>query len=176
MRFLLPVLAFAFALLSPLPVLAQTSQAGPSDAQYDGDNPGGGTARSAVLAALLASGALQNTAEEDQATQGDSASAAESSASPSERDAASSIEARGESSVTAEARGESSVTAGAQGESSVTAGAQGESSITTEAQAESVNTSDLEKLPQTGGPSPLWLFGAPLICICGVLSRRIVLP
>ena len=154
MRSLLSVLAFAFVLLVPVPVLAQTSQAGPSDSQYAGpsdsqygsDDPGGGTSRGAVLAALLASGALQGTAEEDQVTQGNPASAAESSASPSGRNAASSIEA------------------------------QGESSITTEAQSESADTPDLEKLPQTGGPSLLWLFGAPLVCICGVLARRIVLP
>jgi len=40
---------------------------------------------------------------------------------------------------------------------------------------EIANTSGLEKLPQTGGPSPLWLFGAPLICIGGIIARRILL-
>jgi hypothetical protein len=156
MRSLLSVLALAYVFLVPIPALAQTSQGGPSDAQYGGNDPGGGTARGAIYAALLASGALQSTPEEDQATQGNPAAAAESSAGPSERDAASSAEALGESSVTAEAQGESSVTA--------------------EAQGDSADAPNLEKLPQTGGPSPLWLFGAPLICICGLLARRIVLP
>ena len=146
MRSLLSVLALAYVFLVPIPALAQTSQGGPSDAQYGGNDPGGGTARGAIYAALLASGALQSTAEEDQATQGNPAAAAESSAGPSERDAASSAEA------------------------------QGESFVTTEAQGDSADTPSLEKLPQTGGFSPLWLFGAPLICICGVLARRIVLP
>ena len=33
----------------------------------------------------------------------------------------------------------------------------------------------VEKLPDTGGPSPLWL-GAPLLCAGGLLAGRIFLP
>jgi hypothetical protein len=168
MRSLLLVLAFTcVSLLGPAPALAQTSQGSPSGDQYDpglppdsgGNVVGDGTADGAVQAALMASGALQATPEEAQATGGSSVSADESSAVPSERDAAFAEEGGAASST------ESASAAAVQDESASTAGAQGESA----------NTSGLEKLPQTGGPSPLWLFGAPLICIGGILARRIVL-
>ncbi|MBA2535439.1 MAG: hypothetical protein H0V21_10555 [Rubrobacter sp.] len=40
---------------------------------------------------------------------------------------------------------------------------------------ESAETSNLEELPETGGPSPLW-FGVPLLCAGGLLARRIFSP
>ena len=52
---------------------------------------------------------------------------------------------------------------------------EGDAVSSTEAEGESANTSGLEKLPQTGGASPLWLFGSPLICIGGIIARRILL-
>ena len=169
MRFFLLVLVFSYMLLAPVPVLAQVSQGGLSAAQYGSNDPGDGPAHSAALAALLASGALRGTVEEEQPTQGNPASAAESSASPSEQEAAFSVNAQGESAVTPDkAQGESAVAPGkTQGESAVTPG---------KTQDESAVTADLEKLPETGGPSSLWLFGAPAICIGGILARRIVLP
>jgi hypothetical protein len=158
MRFLLLVLAFSYMLLVPVPVLAQVSQGGLSAAQYGSNDPGDGPAHSAALAALLASGALRGTAEEEQATQGNPASAAESSASPSEQEAAFSVNAQDESAVSPD-------------------NTQGESAVSPDkTQGESAVSPDLEKLPETGGPSSLWLFGAPAICIGGILARRIVLP
>jgi hypothetical protein len=154
---LLLVLAFTCVLLVPVPAWAQTSQAGASDDQYDDNVMGDGTADGAVQAALLASGALQTPSEVARATGEGSDPAAESSNVPSERDAAFAEE--GDAVSSAEAQGENASMAAVQGESS----------------NESANTSGLEKLPQTGGPSPLWLFGAPLICIGGILARRIVL-
>jgi hypothetical protein len=121
----------------------------------------------------LASGALQATQEEAQAAGGSSVSAPEPSNAPSERDAAFAEE--GDAVSSTEAQGEIASTAEAQGESVSTAEAQGESASTAEAQGESANTSGIEKLPQTGGPSPLWLFGSPLICIGGIIARRILL-
>jgi hypothetical protein len=116
------------------------------------------------MAATMALGALQATSEEAQATGESSVSAAEPSMTiPSERDAA--FAGEGDAVSSTEAQSESASTAVAQGESASTAVVQGESA----------NTSGLEKLPQTGGPSPLWLFGAPLICIGGIIARRFLL-
>ena len=154
MRSSLLVLAFTCVLLAPAPALAQTSQGGSSGAQYDPDNAmGDEAAHGAMYAALLASGALQATPEEAQAAGGSSVSAAEPSNAPSERDAAFAEE--GDAVSSSEAHTESSSTA--------------------EAQGESANAASLEKLPDTGGPSPLWLFGSPLICIGGIIARRILL-
>jgi hypothetical protein len=152
MRSLLLILAFTCVLLVPVPALAQTSQGGASGDQY-GDDVGVNTGHGAMSAALLASGALQATSEEAQATGGNSVSGAEPSNVPSERDAAFAEEGDAVSSTEA----------------------QGEIASTAEAQGESANTSGIEKLPQTGGPSPLWLFGSPLICIGGIIARRILL-
>jgi hypothetical protein len=162
MRSLLLILAFTCVLLVPVPALAQTSQGGASGDQY-GDDVGVNTGHGAMSAALLASGALRATSEEAQATGGNSVSGAEPSNVPSERDAAFAEEGDAVSSTEA------------QGEIASTAEAQGESASTAEAQGESANTSGIEKLPQTGGPSPLWLFGSPLICIGGIIARRILL-
>jgi hypothetical protein len=162
MRSLLLILAFTCVLLVPVPALAQTSQGGASGDQY-GDDVGVNTGHGAMSAALLASGALRATSEEAQATGGNSVSGAEPSNVPSERDAAFAEEGDAVSSTEA------------QGEIASTAEAQGESVSTAEAQGESANTSGIEKLPQTGGPSPLWLFGSPLICIGGIIARRILL-
>jgi len=159
MRSLLLILAFTCVLLVPVPAWAQSSQGGASGDQYDDNTLGDGTANDAVHAALLASGALRTPSEVARATGEGSARVAESSNIPSERDAAFAAEV---------------ASAEAQGESASTAEVQGESANTAEVQGESANTSGLEKLPQTGGPSPLWLFGAPLICIGGILARRIV--
>ena len=104
--------------------------------------------------ALLASGAIQATSEEAQATGRSSVSAAEPSKAPSELDAAFAEEGRRRAS---------------------TEDADRESASTADAQGESANTSGPEKLPETGGPSPLWLFGSPLICIGGIIARRILL-
>jgi hypothetical protein len=152
MRSLLLILAFTCVLLVPVPALAQTSQGGASGDQY-GDDVGVNTGHGAMSAALLASGALRATSEEAQATGGNSVSGAEPSNVPSERDAAFAEEGDAVSSTEA----------------------QGEIASTAEAQGESANTSGIEKLPQTGGPSPLWLFGSPLICIGGIIARRILL-
>jgi hypothetical protein len=148
MRSLPLVLAFTFVLFVPVPALAQTSQGGSSGLQY-GDDAGISAAHGAMDAALLASGALRATSEKAQATGESSVSAAESSNVPSEQDAAFAEEGDAVSST--------------------------ESASAAEAQGESANTSGLEKLPDTGGPSPLWLFGTPLICIGGVIARRILL-
>ena len=148
MRSLLLILGFTCVLLVPGPALAQTSQ----EDQY-GDNLGANTGHNAMDAATMAWGALQATAEEAQASGESSVSAAESSALPSEQDAAFAEEGDAVSSTEA----------------------QGESASTAEVGDEIANTSGLEKLPQTGGPSPLWLFGAPLICIGGIIARRILL-
>jgi hypothetical protein len=172
MRSLLLILAFTCVLLVPVPALAQTSQGGASGDQY-GDDVGVNTGHGAMSAALLASGALRATSEEAQATGGNSVSGAEPSNVPSERDVAFAEE--GDAVSSTEAQGEIASTAEAQGESVSTAEAQGESASTAEAQGESANTSGIEKLPQTGGPSPLWLFGSPLICIGGIIARRILL-
>jgi type IV secretory pathway TrbL component len=153
MRSLLMVLAFTCVLLVPVPALAQTSQGDSSGAQYDDNVLGNEAGNGAMNAALLASGALQATPEEAQAAGGSSVSAAESSNAPSERDAAFAEEGDAVSSTEA----------------------QTESASTADAQGESANTSGLEKLPQTGGPSPLWLFGSPLICIGAIIARRILL-
>jgi hypothetical protein len=165
MRSLLLVLAFTYILLVPIPAWAQTSQGGASGDQYgtaSGDQyapygpfpVGPGAAQAAVHAALMASGALQTPSGAAQANGEGSASAAEpSKIVPSERDAA----------------------FAEQGDAVASAEAQGENASAAEAQDESANTSDLEKLPQTGGPSPLWLLGAPLICIGGIIARRILL-
>jgi hypothetical protein len=163
MRSLQLVLAFACMLLVPGSALAQTSQGGASRDQY-GDDVHANSGRNAVQAALMASGALRTPSDGGQATGESSVSAAEPSMTiPSERDAAFAGEGDAVSSTEA------------QGESASTAEAQGESASTAEAQGESANTSGLERLPQTGGPSPLWLFGAPLICIGGIIARRILL-
>jgi hypothetical protein len=165
MRSLLLILAFTCVLLVPVPALAQTSQGGASGAQYDpSDAPGDEAAHGAVHAALLASGALQATPEEAQAAGGSSVSTAEPSNAPSEQDAAFAEEGDAVSSTEAE-----------EGNAVSSTEAQTESASTADAQGESANTSGLEKLPQTGGPSPLWLFGFPLICIGGIIARRILL-
>ncbi len=153
MRSLLLVLAFTCVLLVPVPALAQTSQGGSSGAQYDDSFLGNEATHGAMYAALLASGALQATSEEAQAAGGSSVSAAEPSNAPSERDAAFAEEGDAESSTEAHT----------------------ESSSTVEAQGESANATSLEKLPHTGGPSPLWLFGSPLICTGVIIARRILL-
>ena len=176
MRSLLLVLAFTCVLLVPVPALAQTSQGGASGAQYDpSDAPGDGAAHGAVHAALLASGALQATPEEAQAAGGSSVSAAEPSNAPSERDAAFAEEGDAVSSTEAEEGNAVSSTEAEEVNAVSSTEAQTESASTADAQGESANTSGLEKLPQTGGPSHLWLFGSPLICIGGIIARRILL-
>jgi hypothetical protein len=160
-------------LLVPVPALAQTSQGGASGDQY-GDDVGVNTGHGAMSAALLASGALQATSEEAQAAGGSSVSAPEPSNAPSERDAAFAEEGDAASSTESE-EGNAVSSTEAQTESASTAEAQGESASMAEAQGESANASGLEKLPQTGGPSPLWLFGVPLLCIGGIIARRILL-
>ena len=49
----------------------------------------------------------------------------------------------------------------------------GDAAAAAEAQDESASTPDIEELPETGGPSPLW-FGVPLVCAGTLLARRIL--
>jgi hypothetical protein len=163
MRPSLLVLALACVLLVPVPALAQTSSVGPSGAQYDDQDPTGPgpafpvgplTGHNAMHAATMASGAIRATSEEAKAAGGRSVSAAKSSNAPIERDAAFAEE----------------------GVAGSSAEAQGESAIASEAQGESAIASGLEKLPNTGGPPlPLGLFGAVMICVCGIIARRVLL-
>jgi hypothetical protein len=163
MRPSLLVLALACVLLVPVPALAQTSSVGPSGAQYDDQDPTGPgpafpvgplTGHNAMHAATMASGAIRATSEEAKAAGGRSVSATKSSNAPIERDAAFAEE----------------------GVAGSSAEAQGESAIASEAQGESAIASGLEKLPNTGGPSlPLGLFGAVMICVCGIIARRVLL-
>jgi hypothetical protein len=163
MRPSLLVLALACVLLVPVPALAQTSSVGPSGAQYDDQDPTGPgpafpvgplTGHNAMHAATMASGAIRATSEEAKAAGGRSVSATKSSNAPIERDAAFAEE----------------------GVAGSSAEAQGESAIASEAQGESAIASGLEKLPNTGGPPlPLGLFGAVMICVCGIIARRVLL-
>jgi hypothetical protein len=170
------VLAFACILLAPIPALAQTSQ----DDQYGGGSTTGDgfpagplSGNNAMHAATMASGAIRATSEESQVARGGSVSAIESSTAPSERDVA--FAGEGVAGSSTEAQDGSASTSEAQSETASTSEAQSESASTAEAQDGSADIPGLEKLPQTGGPSPLWLFGAPLICIGGILARRILL-
>jgi hypothetical protein len=173
MRPSLLVLALACVLLVPVPALAQTSSVGPSGAQYDDQDPTGPgpafpvgplTGHNAMHAATMASGAIRATSEEAKAAGGRSVSATKSSNAPIERDAAFAEE------------GVAGSSAEAQGESAIASEAQGESAIASEAQGESAIASGLEKLPNTGGPPlPLGLFGAVMICVCGIIARRVLL-
>jgi hypothetical protein len=151
MRLSLLVSALACVLLVPVPALSQPSQGGPSGAQYDQyGGPVPGVGGNAVHDAIVASDAIRASDEEAQAAGGDADTAAEP-------DAASAEAAVTESSAEAQDENASAGIA-------VTEDA-------TAAQDETV--SDLEKLPDTGGPSPLW-FGAPLLCAGGILARRIL--
>jgi hypothetical protein len=164
MRPLLLVFSFAWIVLVPAPALAQTSPdgtfaAGAQYNQYDGQESGVGGR--AAHDAIVASGAIRATSEE--AAGGNSVSAAELSNSTNERDAAFAEE--GDARASTEAQNASANIAEVQNVSASNVGAQGESA----------NTPGFEKLPHTGGPSPLWLFGAPLVCVGGVLARRVLL-
>ena len=145
MRSLLLVLPFALMLIVPASALSQASPGGEFAAnaqydQYDDGGSGGGDSTvgdQAAHDALIASGAIQATSEEAQATDTGSVSAAEPPSALDELNAASAEVGN------------------------------------TETQSESANTSDPEKLPDTGGPSPLWL-GVPLACIGGFFARRLL--
>jgi len=149
MRALLVGLAFALMVLCPGPALSQTD---PSGAQYDqyGDT-GSGVGGNVVHDAIKAWGAIRATSEDAQVSGGDSASAAELPGESGEQDAA---------------------PAGEEG-TELASGPQVETTNTAEAQDVSANTTDLTKLPQTGGPSPLW-FGIPLVCVGVLLARKIL--
>ena len=160
MRSLLSVLAFAYVLLAPAPALSQTPQDEPSaaGAQYDQYSPintpvGPETADRAVRAATAALDAIQSSAEEAQAEEGSSVSAAELPRATDLAFAGGAAFAGGEAFA---------------GEEAVTEDPNG----TAEAQDES--PPDLQKLPDTGGPSPLWL-AAPLLCAGGLLARKILI-
>ena len=167
MRSLLPVLTFAWVLIVPIPALAQTSHDGPFAAsaqyQYGGSGPGGGdsaaprAAHDAMHVALLASGAIRATSEEDQSTGDNDASAEEPTSAPGGPDAGSA--GQGDTGAASEA--------GRPGA--------GQGDIGAASEATGANTSDIEKLPHTGGPSPLW-FGLLLVCAGGLLARRAFLP
>ena len=154
MRSLLSVLAFAWVLLAPAPALSQTPQADPSaaGAQYDQYNPistpvGPETAERAVRAATAALDAIRSSAEEAQADEGNPVSAAEP---PRATDLA--------------------LAGGA-----ITEDPNEDSKGTAEAQDESPPEEDRQELPDTGGPSPLWLAAAPLLFAGGLLARRILI-
>ena len=169
---LLLVLPFAWVLLVPASASSQTTNGDPSGAgdQYD---QGSTLGDRAVHDAIKASGAIQATSEEAQATETNTVSAAELPRSSSELDAAF-AEASGNYEISAEAQSESASISEAQGEGASTAESQGESASATDMQGESANTSDPKKLPDTGGPSLLWL-GVPLACIGGLFARRLFL-
>ena len=161
--FLLMMYAFAWVLFVPVPALSQTSPGASSaapDDQYGGQDPDVGD--QAAHDAILASGAIQATSEEAQAAERNSVSAAELTGAPSERDAM--FAEQGNTEI---AGAQSASTAGTQGDEKNATETPGES-------AESASTSDLKKLPHTGGPSLLW-FGIPLVCAGGFLARRILL-
>jgi len=166
MRWSLLVSALAWVLLFPVPALSQPSQDGPSSAsaQYDQYYPPGvalgagrAAAHHAAHAAIVASGAIRSSSEEAQAAEGNAVSAAERPHATGGPDVASVGEAVSEKPAgTTEAQDESSQDPGG----------------TAEAQDES--STDPEKLPDTGGPSLLWL-GVPLLCAGGFLARSILL-
>jgi hypothetical protein len=144
MRWSLLVLALAWVLLVPVPALSQSSQDGPSGAQYDQyGGPVPGVGGQAVHDAIVASGAIRASAEEAQAAGEGAVSAAELPHATGGPDLASAGEAVSEDPAGMD-------------------------------EAQDETSTDLEKLPDTGGPSPLWL-GAPLLCAGGVLARRILL-
>jgi hypothetical protein len=170
MRWSLLVWALAWVLLVPVPALSQPSQDDPSGAQYDqygGPGPGvggPGVGGQAVHDAIVASGAIRAAAEGPQAsTEGAQASTEGPQASTKE------AQAGDEGAVSAAERphatGGPDLASAGEAVSEDPAG-------TAEAQDES--SPDLEKLPNTGGPSPLWL-GVPLLCAGGLLARRILL-
>lgn len=167
---LLLVLPFAWMLLVSAPALSQTSPGGPSaaGAQY-GDDVSITVGESAAHDAMMASGAIRAASEEAQATETDTASASEVSGVSGDLDAASAAE---EDNGTSSESPSASESAGAtQDESASTGGAQDESASAAFTQGEIAKVSDLEKLPNTGGPSPLWI-GLPLVCAGGLLARR----
>ena len=152
MRWSLLVSALAWVLLFPVPALSQPSQDGPSSAsaQYDQYYPPGvalGAGRAAAHHAVHAAIVASGAIR----SSSEEAQAAEGNAvSAAERP---------------HATGGPDVASVGEAVSEKPAG-------TTEAQDES--STDLEKLPDTGGLSPLWL-GVPLLCAGGFLARSILL-
>ena len=148
MRWSLLVSALAWVLLVPVPALSQHSQEGTSgaSAQYGqyGDGQNGVAAADHAVHAAIVASGAIRSSSEE-------AQAAEGNAvSAAERP---------------HATGGSEV-------ASVGEAVSEEPAETAEAQDES--STDLEKLPDTGGPSPLWL-GVPLLCAGGFLARSILL-
>ena len=147
MRWSLLVLALAWMLLVPVPALSQPSQEGSSGAQYDQyGGPVPGVGGQAVHDAIVASGAIRASAEEAQTSAEEAQAADEGTVSAADL---------------AHATGGPDLASAGEAGSGDPAG-------------QDESTSDIEKLPDTGGPSPLWL-GAPLLCAGGLLARRILL-
>jgi len=149
-------------LLVPVPALSQPSQEGPSGAQYDQYGPVAGVGGQAVHDAIVASGAIRASAEEAQAATEEAQAAAEEAQAAAEEAQNAGEEAQNADEGAVSAAERSHATGGPDLASAETAEAQDETSP------------DLEKLPNTGGPSPLWL-GVPLLCAGGLLARRILL-
>ena len=148
MRWSLLVSALAWVLLVPVPALSQPSQEGPSgaSAQYGqyGDGQNGVAAADHAVHAAIVASGAILSSSEE-------AQAAEGNAvSAAERTHAT----------------------GGPDVASVGEAVSEEPEETAEAQDES--STDFEKLPDTGGPSPLWL-GVPLLCAGGFLARSILL-
>ena len=147
MRWSLLVSALAWVLLFPVPALSQPSQDGPSSAsaQYEQYQPmPGRAAADHAVHAAIVASGAIRSSSEE-------AQAAEGNAvSAAERPHAT----------------------GGPDVASVGEAVSEEPAETAEAQDES--STGLEKLPDTGGPSPLWL-GVPLLCAGGFLARSILL-
>ena len=154
MRWSLLVMALAWMLLVPVPALSQPSQEGPSGAQYDQYGPVAGVGGQAVHDAIVASGAIRASAEEAQAAGEEAQNADEGAVSAAER---------------SHATGGPDLASAGEAVSENPAGMD-----ETQDETQDESSPELEKLPDTGGPSPLWL-GAPLLCAGGLLVRRILL-
>jgi hypothetical protein len=142
-RLSLLVLTFAWIVLVPVPAMSQT---GPSagNAQYDQyDGQGPDLGDRAAHDVITALGAIRATSEEAQADEANAVSAAEA---PDE-------------------------SAGTFDDSAD--GAPGKSEAGKSEPGESEETAGLEKLPDTGGPSPFWPL-VPLLCAGGLFARRIL--
>jgi hypothetical protein len=159
MRWSLLALALAWVLLVPVPALSQPSQDGPSGAQYDQyGGPVPGVGGQAVHDAIVATGAIRASTEEAQASADEEAQASADEAQDADESAVSATELP-------HATGGPDLASAGEAVSEDPAGMD---------ETQDETSTDLEKLPDTGGPSPLWL-GAPLLCAGGLLARRILL-
>jgi LPXTG-motif cell wall-anchored protein len=151
MRSSLPVLTLAWVLLVLSPALAQTSHDAPFAAsaqyQYGGPGPGAGDDAGPLAAHDAMHDALM-ASDAIRATSEENQSTGDNDALAEESPSAS---------------------------GGPDAGSAGQGDTGAASEAPGANTPEIEKLPHTGGPSPLWL-GLLLVCAGGLLARRAFLP